>query len=90
MTAPAPTAIDRPLAEALAEELVIASRLLGELGYELGCDPETLRRHMTSLQKIDLITQMQLAVADVLRHAATSADVVSLVTLEETAARLRA
>ena len=45
---------------------------------------------MTSLQKIDLITQMQLAVADVLRHAATSADVVSLVTLEETAARLRA
>ena len=35
----------------LAEELVNITRLLGNLAYDLGSDPDTLRRHMKSLQK---------------------------------------
>jgi len=78
------------LAQAMAEELVIASRILGELAFDLGSDPDTLRRHMTSLQKIDLVTQMQLAVADMLRLSSDAEAALAVVTLEETASRLRA
>ncbi len=89
MTMVDPPGIGRPLAAALAEELVLATQILGELAYDLGSDPDTLRRHMTSLQKIDLVTQMQLAVADLLRMQTACDDVAAMVTLEATAARLR-
>jgi hypothetical protein len=80
--------VARPLADALAEELLVASRLLGELAFELGSDPATLRRHMASLQKIDLVTQMQLAVVDMLRISGDCEDAVASVKLEATASRL--
>jgi hypothetical protein len=55
------------LGRALADELVLASQLLADLAYELGSDETTLRRHLSSLQKLDRVTQMQLAVAELLR-----------------------
>ncbi|WP_277926034.1 hypothetical protein [Sphingomonas sp. JXJ CY 53] len=76
--------------DALAEELVLASNILGELAYDLGADETTLRRHMTSLQKIDQLTQSQLAIADVLRGIDDPDAAVAGVTLEEMADRIRA
>lgn len=63
-----PVLADPRLAQALGEELLIASRMLADLAYELGSDPATLRKHMTSLQHIDHITQIQLNIADLLQH----------------------
>ena len=82
-------AIPRPLAQALAAELVLASGMLADLAYDLGSDGDTLRRHMASLQRIDQVTQMQLAVADLLRSGADVPDVAG-VTLQDMADRLRA
>lgn len=78
-----------PMTIALADELVLASRILGEMAFDLGSDPDTLRRHMTSLQKIDLVTQMQLAVADMLRLSSDAEAALATVTLEATAERLK-
>lgn len=75
-------------ANALAEELVIASRLLGDLAYDLGSDEATLRRHMTSIQAIDRITQMQLAIADLLRARRFDADALAALPLQEMVDRL--
>ncbi len=79
-----------PLAEALAEELVLASRMLNDLAYDLGSDEGTLRLHMASLQKVDHITQIQLAVADLLRNWEETEACLAGVTLEGMADRLRA
>jgi hypothetical protein len=73
----------------LADELVGLTVALSELAYELGSDPDTLRRHMSSLQAVDRITQTQLAVADMLRSTAPIAERVAEVTLEDMAIRLR-
>ncbi|MET4898037.1 hypothetical protein RN629_12910 [Sphingomonadaceae bacterium jetA1] len=81
--------VDRPLAEALADELVELTRSLAELAYDLGSDEVTLRRHMVSIQSIDRITQAQLAIADILRSEAPVAARIDGVTLETLAARLR-
>ena len=78
-----------PLQIALAEELRIASRLLNDLAYELARDGAVIRTHMESLQKIDLVTQMQLSVASVLESGQTDERQV-FVGLEDMAARLRA
>lgn len=86
------TAIEPPgrsLAGVLADELVRASQLLNDLAYDLGSDPATLRRHMTSLQTIDQLTQTQLAVAGMLRHLDDPAAAVATVTLEDMAVRIR-
>lgn len=77
------------LAEALAEELVLASKVLAELAYDLGTDETTLRRHMTSLQKIDQLTQAQLAIAGVLRRLDDPKAALGDITLESMSARLR-
>lgn len=77
------------LAAALAAELVRLSVDLADLAYDLGGDPETLRRHMGSLQAIDRITQTQLGIADVLRARGSVADRLDGVTLEDMADRLR-
>lgn len=84
--------VSRPLAQALAAELVLASTMLADLAYDLGSDGDTLRRHMASLQRIDHITQMQLAIADLLRAAnETDGDGdIGQVTLQDMADRLRA
>lgn len=83
-------AVPRALADALADELVRATARLGDLAYDLGSDDETLRRHMASIQAIDLVTQTQLAVADVLRATAAVDERIAGVTLEDVAGRLRA
>lgn len=77
------------LAQALADELVELTHSLAELAYELGSDPDTLRRHMVSIQSVDRITQAQLAIADILRSDAPTASRIDGVTLETLAARLR-
>lgn len=77
------------LGEALAGELERASRLLGELAFELGSDETTLRRHLTGLQSIDHVTQIMLNIATVLR-AGEGVDQLAGVTLEDVAGRLRA
>jgi len=81
--------VPRPLAQALAAELVLASRMLADLAYDLGSDGATLRRHMASLQRIDHITQIQLAIADLLRTSDGAADDIGQVTLQDMADRLR-
>lgn len=82
-------AVPRPLAHALAAELVLASGMLADLAYDLGSDGDTLRRHMASLQRIDHVTQMQLAIADLLRGVGADGDI-GQVTLQDMADRLRA
>lgn len=77
------------LARALADELVELTRSLADLAYELGSDPDTLRRHMVSIQAVDRITQSQLAIADILRSDAPVAARIDGVTLEMLAERLR-
>lgn len=77
------------LARALADELVELTRSLADLAYELGSDPDTLRRHMVSIQAVDRITQSQLAIADILRSDAPVAARIDGVTLETLADRLR-
>ncbi len=94
MTAPAgpitaQAAVPRALAQALAAELVQASNMLADLAYDLGSDQDTLRRHMASLQRIDHVTQMQLAIADLLRVPDDMAANVAHVTLEDMAVRLK-
>ncbi len=81
--------VPRPLAQALAAELVLASSMLADLAYDLGSDGATLRRHMASLQRIDHITQIQLAIADLLRTSDGGADDIGQVTLQDMADRLR-
>lgn len=78
-----------PLHIALAEELRIASRLLNDLAYELARDPAVIRAHMESLQKVDLVTQIQLSVASVLESGQTDEEQI-FVGLEDMAERLRA
>ena len=82
--------VPRPLAQALAAELVLASSMLADLAYDLGSDGDTLRRHMASLQRIDHITQIQLAIADLLRTSNGAAGDIGQVTLQDMADRLRA
>lgn len=81
--------LPRPLAQALAAELVLASGMLADLAYDLGSDGDTLRRHMGSLQRIDHVTQMQLAIADLLRSANDTTPDIGQVTLQDMADRLR-
>ncbi len=85
MSGPAPGLL--PLGDAVADELVGASRMLGDLAYELGSDEATLRRHLTGLQSIDHVTQILLNLATVLRGG-DGADRLSGVTLEDLHARL--
>ncbi len=73
--------VSAPLAVALADELVALTVQLSELAYDLGQCPDTLRRHMTSIQAIDRITQAQLAIADVLRSDETIVERLAHITL---------
>ncbi|MBW6525983.1 hypothetical protein KZ813_03955 [Sphingomonas sp. RHCKR7] len=82
-------ALPRALALALAEELVFASNMLNDLAYDLGSNGETLRRHMASIQRIDYVTQIQLAVAGLLRVEGASDADIGTVTLQDMADRLR-
>ena len=80
----------RLTALAVAEELVQLTAALSELAYDLGGDPATVRRHMSSLQSIDLITQIHLALAGLLRSEASVADRLAQVPVESLEERLRA
>lgn len=88
MNAPAFIQTSVPMGDALADELVRASRILGDLAYELGSDEATLRRHLTGLQSIDHVTQILLNLASVLRGG-DGQDQLAEVTLEDMLARLR-
>jgi hypothetical protein len=85
-----PGSVDAPLALALADEMVALTSGLADLAYDLGSEPETLRRHMASLQAIDEITQRQIALADVLRSDAAIADRFAALTLDALGASLSA
>lgn len=76
------TGVEPALAHALADGMVELTGLLSDLAYDLASDPDTLRRHMHSLQAIDRITQAQLAMADVLRSDASSEARLAAITLE--------
>lgn len=78
----------QPMGDALADELVRASAMLGDLAYELGSDETTLRKHLTGLQSIDHVTQILLNLASVLRGG-DGQDHLAEVTLEDMLARLR-
>jgi len=80
--------VDPALACALADELVALTSSLAELAYDLGSNDEILRRHMESLQAVDRITQVQLAIADVLRSPGPVAERLRGVTLEALATSL--
>jgi hypothetical protein len=82
--------VEPALAHALADELTGLTGVLADLAYDLAANAETLRQHMHSLQAIDRITQAQLAMADVLRAAASSEERIAAVTLEELASGLLA
>lgn len=77
-----------PMGDALADELVRASRMLGDLAFDLGSDEATLRRHLTGLQSIDHVTQILLNLATVLRGG-DGQDQLAGVTLEDMLERLR-
>lgn len=85
-----PAGMFGPLGQAIAVELMKASHLLDELTYDLGSDPDTLRKHMASLQQIDRVTQIQVAAANLLRSTGTIEQGIGEITLEDVQARLRA
>lgn len=83
-------AADRTAATVVADELVCLTKALADLAYDLGSDHETLRRHMGSLQSIDLITQTQLALADFLRSEDSLESRLSAIMVESLARRMAA
>jgi hypothetical protein len=85
---PDPYVIDGALAAVLAEELVALTGQLSDLAYDLGSNPETLRAHMSSIQLVDVITQAQIAIADILRSDAPVEDRIAAVTLEALGQRI--
>lgn len=82
--------LDPVAATAIADELVHLTSVLSALAYDLGSDAATVRRHMSSLQAIDLITQVQLALANILRSDAPIAVRLKQVPVEALGQRLRA
>lgn len=78
------------LADALADELVALTAVLAAFAAELGADIEVVRRHMGALQAVDHISQVQLALADILRAHGSDRDRVAAVPLEALASRLHA
>ncbi|WP_183985134.1 hypothetical protein [Sphingomonas jinjuensis] len=85
---PDPSVIDGVLAAVLAEELVALTGQLSDLAYDLGSNPETLRAHMSSIQLVDVITQAQIAIADILRSDAPIEDRIASITLEALGQRI--
>jgi len=82
--------LPKAMMTALADELVCASGLLGELTSDLFSDPEAVRRHMVTLQKLDLVTQIQFGIAELLRCERSVDEALNAITLEDMALRLRA
>lgn len=80
--------IEREVAEAVAAELVGLTRSLSDLAFDLGNDPVTVRKHMASLQAIDLITQIHLALSDLLASPAPLSERLNAVPVEALADRL--
>lgn len=85
---PGAVGVEPALAHALADELVAITGQLADLAFDLASDPDTLRRHMHSLQAIDHITQSQLTVAALLRASGPIERHLPVVTLEEFRTRL--
>jgi predicted regulator of amino acid metabolism with ACT domain len=65
-----------PIRLAISQQLVELGRSLEELGESLCADPELVASHMTALQEIDRIAQMQFAIAAII--AASDAEAACL------------
>ncbi|WP_419826676.1 hypothetical protein [Sphingomonas sp.] len=81
--------LERPLALALADALTALTDKLADLACDLGRDADTLRRHMASVQSVDLVTQSLLAIADVLRSERATCERPEAVMVEALARQLR-
>lgn len=84
------TTLPPSLARAVADELIRLNGSLDRLMIALAGDPDVLRRHMTDLQAIDGICQVQRALADLLLSEEPVGASIDAVPLEAMAARLRA
>lgn len=80
---------DRVAALAVADELVALTRALADLAFDLADDPEVARRHIEALQAIDLVTQVHVALAELLRSTAPLGRRIDAVTVQALADRLR-
>lgn len=66
---PALVPTDDPLKLRLAEELEYVCRMIEAMGDTLSADPMVVRRHMTSLQTVDIAGQILGHVANVVRSS---------------------
>lgn len=73
---------------AIAEEMSALADRLCKLACVLASDPALAMRHMDELQSIDLMTQTQRALADVLRQDDAPLDRIARIPVEALAARL--
>jgi len=78
----------RTLHHAIADEMSDLADRLCKLACGLARDTELAMRHMDDLQSIDLMTQLQRALADLLRQDDLPADRVARVPVEALAMRL--
>lgn len=76
------------LHHAIADEMSDLADRLCKLACVLASDPDLVTRHMDDLQSIDLMTQTQRALADLLRRADAPADRIARIPVEALAARL--
>jgi len=76
--------------EAIAGEMSDVADRLCKLACVLASDPALVAHHMDDLQSIDLITQLQRALADLLRQPGSPAARIARVPVEALAMRLEA
>ncbi|QJU58862.1 hypothetical protein HL653_14765 [Sphingomonas sp. AP4-R1] len=81
-------ALPQPLNEAIAVEMMDLADCLCKLACTLATDMGVVDRHLDALQSIDLMTQIQRALADVLRGSDSVEQKVARIPVEALAARL--
>jgi len=82
--------VEPALARALADELDALGIIVSDLAEDLAGDPETVRRHMTSLQSVDRLSQTQRAIAELLRADGPLAERLAAVRLDSLSTALHA
>jgi hypothetical protein len=78
------------LNRAVADEMSALADRLCKLACVLASDPALVTQHMDELQSIDLMTQIQRALADLLRQDDAPADRIARIPVEALAMRLEA
>lgn len=76
------------LNRAIADEMSALADRLCKLACVLASDPAVVTQHMDELQSIDLMTQTQRALADLLRQDDAPADRIARIPVEALAMRL--